>query len=33
MRLTDEQWAVLGPLIPPLERKTKRGRPDGLTAD
>ena len=27
MRLTDEQWAVLGPLIPPPEKKTLRGRP------
>ena len=27
MRLTDEQWAVLGPLIPPPEQHTKRGRP------
>lgn len=27
MRLTDEQWAVLGPLIPPPVKKTKRGRP------
>lgn len=27
MRLTDQQWAVLAPLIPPPVKRTKRGRP------
>ena len=27
MRLSDEQWAVLGPLIPAPEKRSKRGRP------
>ena len=27
MRLSDSQWAVLAPLIPPPVKRTKRGRP------
>ena len=27
MRLTDEQWALLAPLLTPPEKTTKRGRP------
>ena len=27
MRLTDQQWAVLAPLIPPTVKRTRRGRP------
>lgn len=27
MRLTDEQWAILAPLLPPPEKQTRRGRP------
>jgi transposase len=27
MRLTDEQWAIIGPLIPKPIKRTKRGRP------
>ncbi|WP_157452080.1 transposase, partial [Deinococcus aquatilis] len=27
MRLTDEQWAILAPLLPPPLKQTRRGRP------
>lgn len=27
MRLTNEQWAILAPLLPPAEKQTRRGRP------
>ncbi|MFB9992816.1 IS5 family transposase [Deinococcus oregonensis] len=27
MRLTDEQWAILAPLLPPPQKQTRRGRP------